>query len=138
MKTQKQTVSDLNFKDSTELLKELYEIINEKIEYKGSRLRNEEATVQMASFVGTKAQYDEKFAEVLSLIIKKETDASTGKNNRVQSKWLEVQSAVEKEQSVEKSPKRGRAWSIAWDKGHSGGYYDVVNKFIDLVDLIKD
>lgn len=138
MKSKKQVSSVESSKDSTQLLKELYEIINEKIEYTGSRKKNEEATNQMSSFVGTKAQYDAKFAEVLSSLTKKENAIRDEKNERVQSKWMEVQSSVEKEESVSNSLKLAKAWSIAWDKGHSAGYSEVVSEFRDLVELIKD
>jgi DNA-directed RNA polymerase subunit RPC12/RpoP len=30
-----------------------------------------------------------------------------------------------------------KALSIAWEKGHSNGYYEVVNEFEDLIELIK-
>jgi hypothetical protein len=35
------------------------------------------------------------------------------------------------------NPKAIKAFSIAWEKGHSSGYGEVANEFSDLVDLIK-
>lgn len=125
-------------KTSFDLIDELYSIINEKSERSELLSRRDKATMKMETFVGTKAQYDEKFTEVLALIEKTESDVSKNKNERVQLKWLEVKSAVEKEESVEKSTKLDKAWLIAWDKGHSAGYSEVVSEFRDLVELIRD
>jgi hypothetical protein len=35
------------------------------------------------------------------------------------------------------NPKADKAFNLAWEYGHSSGYYEVVNYFHDLVDLIK-
>lgn len=39
---------------------------------------------------------------------------------------------------VTNNPKAQRAFEIAWDHGHAGGFSDVETYFSDLVDLIKD
>ena len=38
---------------------------------------------------------------------------------------------------VEHNPRREKCFTSAWERGHSGGYREVYNEFIDLVDLIK-
>ena len=38
---------------------------------------------------------------------------------------------------VEDNPKAESAYSIAWEKGHSSGFSEVYNEFLDIVDLIK-
>jgi hypothetical protein len=38
---------------------------------------------------------------------------------------------------VQDNPKCDKAFSIAWDHGHSAGYSEVASHFADLVDLIK-
>lgn len=39
---------------------------------------------------------------------------------------------------VTDNPKADKAYIIAWDFGHSCGYSEVNNYFMDLVELIKD
>ena len=39
--------------------------------------------------------------------------------------------------NLEQNDKAERAFSIAWEKGHSSGYLEVYQEFEDLVDLIK-
>jgi hypothetical protein len=39
--------------------------------------------------------------------------------------------------NVEDNPKADSAYSIAWEKGHSSGFAEVYNEFMDIVDLIK-
>jgi len=46
-------------------------------------------------------------------------------------------SALFAEYGVTGNPKANRAFSIAWEHGHSGGYSEVASYFADLVDLIK-
>jgi hypothetical protein len=41
------------------------------------------------------------------------------------------------EYGIERNDKFERAWSVAWDYGHSSGIQEVKNHFADLVDLIK-
>lgn len=38
---------------------------------------------------------------------------------------------------LERNAKFDRAWSIAWDLGHSAGIHEVKNYFHDLADLLK-
>ena len=38
---------------------------------------------------------------------------------------------------VEDNPKRDKAYSYAWEHGHSSGLYEVANVMVDIVDLIK-
>ena len=38
---------------------------------------------------------------------------------------------------LERNAKFDRAWSIAWDLGHSAGIHEVKNYFSDLADLLK-
>jgi hypothetical protein len=38
---------------------------------------------------------------------------------------------------VTDNPKANKAFNLAWDFGHSCGYSEVNNYFIDLVELIK-
>jgi hypothetical protein len=44
---------------------------------------------------------------------------------------------LEEENEVVGNPKAGRLWDIAWDRGHSGGYGEVISNYNELVDLIK-
>jgi hypothetical protein len=46
-------------------------------------------------------------------------------------------SDLEKEHGVENNPKKDLLYSIAWEEGHSAGYYEVAIKYDDLVELIK-
>ena len=39
---------------------------------------------------------------------------------------------------VANHPKRDKVFALAWERGHSAGFYEVANEFADLVDLIKD
>ena len=38
---------------------------------------------------------------------------------------------------IENNPKRSKCFRLAWEYGHSSGYYEVLNHFDELVDLIK-
>jgi len=40
------------------------------------------------------------------------------------------------EWEVTNNPKLGKLQSIAWERGHSGGYYEVLGVFEELVELI--
>ena len=42
-----------------------------------------------------------------------------------------------KKYDVEDNPKFEQCFRLAWDYGHSAGYYEVEGCFIELVDLIK-
>lgn len=42
------------------------------------------------------------------------------------------------EYGVSDAPKREKAFSIAWDRGHSGGFPDVASCFSSLAELIQD
>jgi hypothetical protein len=35
------------------------------------------------------------------------------------------------------NPKAVKAFTIAWDRRHSGGYSEIANEFGELIDLIK-
>lgn len=39
---------------------------------------------------------------------------------------------------IENNPKRFRLFELAWDRGHSSGYYSVYNEACELVSLIED
>ena len=41
------------------------------------------------------------------------------------------------EYGVKDNPKRDKLFNLAWEEGHSSGYYEVENYFSELVDLIK-
>lgn len=41
------------------------------------------------------------------------------------------------ELGIRDNPKRERAFSLAWEHGHSGGYQEVYNYLLDFVELIK-
>lgn len=43
-----------------------------------------------------------------------------------------------KEFGVTDNPKREKAFSIAWERGHASGYYEVELCFMNIVELIKD
>jgi len=45
--------------------------------------------------------------------------------------------ALYKEYEVEEDPKRAKAFGLAWEHGHSDGYSEVENYFMDFVELIK-
>lgn len=54
--------------------------------------------------------------------------------------YLTVQDFKEyllKTYEVEDNPKASKAFSIAWDYGHSSSYYEVLGFFDDIVDLIR-
>lgn len=44
---------------------------------------------------------------------------------------------LSKEHSVPRDAKFDKAWKLAWDYGHSGGYHEVEMCFSDFVELIK-
>jgi len=44
---------------------------------------------------------------------------------------------LEVENVVTGHPKANLLWSMAWDRGHSGGYSDVISNYEDLVELVK-
>lgn len=39
---------------------------------------------------------------------------------------------------IEKHPKADKLFSLAWERGHSNGYYEVALEASELVDLLKD
>lgn len=43
---------------------------------------------------------------------------------------------LEKEHGTEKNPKKDKLFSIAWEEGHSSGFYDVASKYSELSELI--
>lgn len=50
----------------------------------------------------------------------------------------EFKLALFKEYGVETNPKREKAFSMAWERGHSYGYGEVEGEFMDLVELLKE
>lgn len=50
---------------------------------------------------------------------------------------IEFKLALFEEYNVSDNPKREKAFSIAWEKGHSNGLNEVESEFSDLVELIK-
>ena len=45
--------------------------------------------------------------------------------------------AVFKDLGIQRNKKRDILFAKAWEQGHSGGYYEVYQCALDLVDLIK-
>jgi hypothetical protein len=52
--------------------------------------------------------------------------------------YAEFKVELLKELDIENNPKAELLYSIAWDKGHSGGLCDIWSEACDLVDLIKE
>jgi len=50
---------------------------------------------------------------------------------------LEFWDKLAHEYEVVNNPKFEKLKNIAWDRGHSEGYYEVLNIFEELVELIK-
>jgi len=44
---------------------------------------------------------------------------------------------LEKDAGVENNPKKDALFSKTYDRGHSGGYHEVANIYLDLVELIQ-
>lgn len=44
---------------------------------------------------------------------------------------------VKKDLGILDNPKADKMMSIAWEKGHPGGYYEIYLEALDLVELIK-
>jgi hypothetical protein len=51
--------------------------------------------------------------------------------------YAEFKAELLKELDIENNPKAELLYSIAWEKGHSGGLCDIWSEACDLVDLIK-
>lgn len=49
----------------------------------------------------------------------------------------ETKNRLAAEYSIERNAKFEKAWSLAWDYGHSSGFDEVERYFGDLVELIK-
>lgn len=83
------------------------------------------------------ASYGARLDEYLKIMAEKKI-----RDNENQKARNEIYSEMEKEIfkyfEVEWDDKKTqKAWSIAWENGHSSGYNDVVNYFEELVELIK-
>lgn len=64
---------------------------------------------------------------------KKANDAYNKENARL---FEEFKKDLFADLGIADNPKAEKLFSIAWDKGHSGGYSEVYNEALDLVDLI--
>lgn len=49
----------------------------------------------------------------------------------------EFKLALFQEYEVENNPKREKIFSMAWERGHSCGYSEIEEDFMDLVELVK-
>lgn len=49
----------------------------------------------------------------------------------------ECEARLAKENGMENHPKRSKLWYKAWEHGHSGGFPEIENWYIDLIDLVK-
>jgi hypothetical protein len=49
----------------------------------------------------------------------------------------EFELALYKEYGVENNPKREKAYRMAQERGHSSGFSEIENIFVDLLELIK-
>jgi hypothetical protein len=49
-----------------------------------------------------------------------------------------VKADLEAEHGIAGHPKADKLWSLAWDDGHSAGYYDVIGYYEEFVELVKD
>lgn len=52
--------------------------------------------------------------------------------------YQEFQTDLFREFGVSGVPKRFTCFDIAWERGHSNGYSEVYNEFVDIVELIMD
>lgn len=65
---------------------------------------------------------------------KKVRDAYYAEENRLYEKFKQD---LFEEYEVENNPNREKAFSLAWENGHSSGYSEVAGYFDDYVDLIS-
>ena len=49
----------------------------------------------------------------------------------------ECESRLAKEHGLENHPKRDKLWSMAWEYGHSSGFYEVEQWYNELAELLK-
>ena len=65
------------------------------------------------------------------------TDMQEYKNDQVRL-LIQFEEDLHNEFGVSDNPKRFKLFSIAWNKGHSGGYSEVYGIYSELVTLIED
>lgn len=67
-------------------------------------------------------------------VYKRARDAYATETQRLMGKFTQD---LYVEHGVQDNPKRDKAFSLAWEMGHSSGFHDVASNFADLVDLIS-
>jgi hypothetical protein len=124
-------------KDVNEMIADLYKIGND-VPRLSQKVIKDHAVSKMESFVGTKAEYDARLALTIVEIENEDKRNRDKVCQDHQNAWTKIQRVVESEEGVVGHPKLNKAWNIAWEDGHSSGYYDVVNAFRKLADLLRD
>lgn len=88
-------------------------------------------------------EYDEKYKAIKIAPISPE-DGAHAKLQAKQDYWYETgkvdhefKEALEKEYGTAGNPKAELLWCKAWEMGHSSGYSEVENYYLDLVELIQ-
>lgn len=120
----------------TEALKILRNLLEEQPSYTGQRSLENLAKTKLETFVGTNSQYQEELQKTIKELRFAEDQVRRESQAKVQAQWELVQKLVSEEEGVQSSPKLSQAWSLAWEKGHSSGYEEVVNEFRSLAVLL--
>lgn len=114
----------------------LYQLESKRKLYSNKDYVNE-TTKKMEDFVGTKAQYDKRFQEVFEEVKNQKRLEDEKALSLIKTQWKKIERMVSEEENVSNSPKLELAWSMAYNECHSTGYYDIVNHFRHLAQLLR-
>jgi hypothetical protein len=77
------------------------------------------------------SKYQDKYLKVK---LREERDKYHREDNRL---YMLFKEGLFLNYNLEHNEKTSKAFSMAWERGHSSGYHEVYQEFDDLVDLLK-
>lgn len=82
---------------------------------------------------------DSIYIEIKTFFMEKEYKEAQQKHAKGETAMIhEFKADLFKELGIEDNPRREKLWSIAWEKGHSGGLSDIYAQATQMVELIED
>ena len=96
-----------------------------------------ELLIEMDSFVGTKSQILAKEAELKAKASQLHTKYRQDQADKIHQLWIELTDLVSEDEGLKNHPKNKKAWEIAYNEAHSGGYSEIVSYYRTIAELLQ-